>query len=1751
MYLLRLRHIILQWYYPEVANRRAAWLRAYIRNTRGLFYRLVHKFRNRKLKAPAEGSPPARLKFLDRFIFTNPRLAANLEIVGIKRVFCAQCSDAGNPNKKVDFAQRFDQCPRCGLYYCKTCQVDLKGICVDCDVPINVLSIDIDFERWSSDDEYDYFYTKYYTRRKLSLPKIPPTVDETLKEPDVKCETGDVEAQPPRLRLFLRSPGTPTPSALLRQLRPFMRKKQPINPAPMSRRRWRRDRATAFIPKTPLDAILMKKGLAKQRRSEIGNRTWLPSHDKKATSSNKKTQTPLVRLSALGGRTRWAWRTTLGGIGRFKLRKMSALANEEIGKPGSLKESISQLMDDEISEFDQSTKNLACRNAINLGHLTPIDSERFKRAYKCQPRQMSPLSNEAVGALNPDISGDFRISEIGKSLSVPCCISPPNIDIYNNDVSHHAISPLANCPGNEDPNLAKMEISSLHIGTLSGISPMKTMSLDLSGSRIYDQMEDELRLHNLTPGVSATENLGVMQISTQDSALPLDARSLLMTEKDKTLGSVGDISDEIVIKNENFSLISCGMQQTQCPKIDFPDSRANECKMHSPIPKLSPTNSISNLNEGEPKLLNELISATAGKNKSNLIIDASFNEVEFKTNVNKIPNLKCKPRCYKARHFDRLKWKIYSVQTKNPAIDEEQLYEAANKGIAGFKSSSFKAPNSICGWSPPSDDPSCQRIRRPGPMGSSNIQTTANIPQLIRIGSIQSLQGKKYSSFQGNITSPSTKDNYFGRTGNQSSAEYAASHIENDLTLSPNSDTLVMASFSSIKSPTVATCNLSVIKAACGARDTESCLKSIGLAETIGAPASADSIGSFDSQNCKTINHFSISPFTNEGESTNNQSPMSVTSAPNGTLSSKSEYAQINAIESFETPISSSSFPKRYELFNIFSMFGGSSAPPKSNSDFAKVDEVEPVRSNLRGIQGPTTPSVPSVTMTLMPDFEKADSVKLVEPLMGNVREPIGSMNSSISSIQGHISSKLPKKRNGLSYNFSKCCAPDEALVSKADFETMGSTKQMQLIAGDASSNVSLLSPLEHRKQTEFKSEPSGGATEKKTSLSDCLLWSPLNPVDSKRSSCGNHLTPLSSVETAMVTLGEINTPHEAWTEQAPIIDNKLISTQGYDKRKLHSPLTTAGQTNPRDDLSSANLLTISLGSLAEQSELSRVRKMAEVNRSMQYTQSSKYEAKRRNDDMPVQPNALFKNICVENKKRNPSLNISATASKSGSSKWSSKQTTTSPRSRGAENTAELPPKTNCVTIDQRFNDGLVDLRCGQMSAGHKTETYDSVLQSPISPITATDRGILEDWSLALGSGINRSGFKLALGTIPENSDFSETNCLKRIEKNKNNEDEGSTFASALLGGHLERDEENAEKREIYIPPIPVMATKIVTRTKQETSYKSETKISTVSHASVINEGLSVNPPNFNTDAFVETPRTPGSSLCTTAQTLSNQASSIDSLSTFSTRNSQTTVAKTTLRKLRGLQPRLRRLKREKNENSAKYNISPMSSPSALSCDTRLPNHDVDTNESSLTTLRGGLSPIQGTANDEVNSTWTSRRIDDASFNPDLSNLSNLSSLSESGLSGSIDGIRGTKTPKYATTSIASTTTACETSTLEDRRGIYPTDGRRQPTSSTASSSITRCSSFLNSETALFGSPTYTEPESSNEHFLVTDISSPGGRLSCTSEQTPPSTNALSSLQVPSDNIDFNYLTQVDFGAEKLSSRDSTTYSNSSSEDNS
>ncbi|KAF5405506.1 DC-STAMP domain-containing protein 2 [Paragonimus heterotremus] len=171
VYVLRLRHLIMIWYYPNRGIQRAAWLRTHIRNNRGLFHRLIHKFKAVDVK-PGRQAP--NVSRLGKMMTRHPVLRSVLGLFGIKRIMCAFCGEEGNPKKKAVFEDNFARCVECGGYFCRICQVDLNHICMICRTPLFALSVEVDFEQFSSDEEFEALCARFLRRADQTTVKSKP-----------------------------------------------------------------------------------------------------------------------------------------------------------------------------------------------------------------------------------------------------------------------------------------------------------------------------------------------------------------------------------------------------------------------------------------------------------------------------------------------------------------------------------------------------------------------------------------------------------------------------------------------------------------------------------------------------------------------------------------------------------------------------------------------------------------------------------------------------------------------------------------------------------------------------------------------------------------------------------------------------------------------------------------------------------------------------------------------------------------------------------------------------------------------------------------------------------------------------------------------------------------------------------------------------------------------------------------------------------------------------------------------------------------------------------------------------------------------------------------------------------------------------------------------------------------------------------------------------------------------------------------
>ncbi|KAA3671812.1 uncharacterized protein DEA37_0012033 [Paragonimus westermani] len=159
------------WYYPNRGVQRAAWLRTHIRNNRGLFHRLIHKFKVVDVK-PGRQAP--NVSRLGKMMTRHPILRSVLGLIGIKRIMCAFCGEEGNPKKKAVFEENFARCVECGGYFCRICQVDLNHICMICRTPLFALSVEVDFEQFSSDEEFEALCARFLRRADQTTVKTKP-----------------------------------------------------------------------------------------------------------------------------------------------------------------------------------------------------------------------------------------------------------------------------------------------------------------------------------------------------------------------------------------------------------------------------------------------------------------------------------------------------------------------------------------------------------------------------------------------------------------------------------------------------------------------------------------------------------------------------------------------------------------------------------------------------------------------------------------------------------------------------------------------------------------------------------------------------------------------------------------------------------------------------------------------------------------------------------------------------------------------------------------------------------------------------------------------------------------------------------------------------------------------------------------------------------------------------------------------------------------------------------------------------------------------------------------------------------------------------------------------------------------------------------------------------------------------------------------------------------------------------------------
>ncbi|CAH8475979.1 unnamed protein product [Schistosoma guineensis] len=140
VYIMRLRHIIMIWYYPERSNQRASWLRAHIRN-------------NRKLFNDFKYTSGDTIDKHGRCFTDIPKTKSVLAGFSIKRITCFWCSKGCYPSKKqkpIENASQYSE----NVHACSICQLDLGNICIKCRTLLSLKYPQIGLEEHLNNEEY-------------------------------------------------------------------------------------------------------------------------------------------------------------------------------------------------------------------------------------------------------------------------------------------------------------------------------------------------------------------------------------------------------------------------------------------------------------------------------------------------------------------------------------------------------------------------------------------------------------------------------------------------------------------------------------------------------------------------------------------------------------------------------------------------------------------------------------------------------------------------------------------------------------------------------------------------------------------------------------------------------------------------------------------------------------------------------------------------------------------------------------------------------------------------------------------------------------------------------------------------------------------------------------------------------------------------------------------------------------------------------------------------------------------------------------------------------------------------------------------------------------------------------------------------------------------------------------------------------------------------------------------------------------
>ncbi|XP_014221315.1 DC-STAMP domain-containing protein 2-like [Trichogramma pretiosum] len=187
-YGLRLRHTVLNYYYPERARQRAVWLYNRILRSRGSFLKFARRQLRRRFGI-GDGGAVEKVSLRERLWAVFPILGRIWPVK--ERATCLLC---GEPERDKSAPHVRCPTPGCVGTYCAHCFRDLRRMCTVCMSPLDYGDLsDFSEERDSSDDQVDLTHLK---KQQLDKHSYSYQDDESEISPfPLRTKFKDVEAQ--------------------------------------------------------------------------------------------------------------------------------------------------------------------------------------------------------------------------------------------------------------------------------------------------------------------------------------------------------------------------------------------------------------------------------------------------------------------------------------------------------------------------------------------------------------------------------------------------------------------------------------------------------------------------------------------------------------------------------------------------------------------------------------------------------------------------------------------------------------------------------------------------------------------------------------------------------------------------------------------------------------------------------------------------------------------------------------------------------------------------------------------------------------------------------------------------------------------------------------------------------------------------------------------------------------------------------------------------------------------------------------------------------------------------------------------------------------------------------------------------------------------------------------------------------------------------------------------------------------------